>query len=149
MLPNAFEINLHDTPGKHLFDRTMRAYSSGCIRVEDPVALAEYVMGDKLQPSDIRRILDGKQNQIHHLPEPIPVHMLYQTAWVDRDGTVHFRRDVYNKDKSLMSALQKTSQSLAAENKKTTGIKPEALGYWQKSTVNKTIIQRQNAETQM
>jgi murein L,D-transpeptidase YcbB/YkuD len=149
MLPNPFEINLHDTPSKHLFTRPMRTYSSGCIRVEDPVALAEYVMGDKWQQSDIQKILDGKQNQIHHLPEPIPVHMLYQTAWVDQDGTVQFRKDVYNKDKLLLAALQKASKPVNARDENNTGDELKALGYWKKSAVNKTRTQRRGTETQM
>jgi len=149
MLPNPFEINLHDTPSKHLFNRSMRAYSSGCIRVEDPIALAKYVMGDKWQQSDIQKILDGKQNQIHHLPEPIPVHMLYQTAWVDQDGTVQFRKDVYHKDKLLLAALHKAGTPVNARNENNTGDELEVLGYWNKPAVNETLTQRRVTETQM
>ena len=131
MLPNSFEINLHDTPNKHLFNRSMRAYSSGCIRVEEPIALAEYVMGDEWQQADIHKVIASKKNMVHHLPEPIPVHVLYQTAWVDQDNIIHFQRDVYERDERLLAALRKISKPIASETENDTENDLKASGYRQ------------------
>ena len=131
MLPNSFEINLHDTPNKHLFNRSMRAYSSGCIRVEEPIALAEYVMGDEWQQADIHKVIASKKNKVHHLPEPIPVHVLYQTAWVDQDNIIHFQRDVYERDERLLAALRKISKPIASETENDTENDLKASGYRQ------------------
>ena len=105
MLPNPHSVYLHDTPSRSLFNLPVRTFSSGCVRVEDPIALASYVMGDKWTPEDIRGVIKNDKNKLLFLPEPIPVHVLYQTVWVDQAGIVQFRRDVYDKDKLLRMAL--------------------------------------------
>lgn len=105
MLPNPYSVYLHDTPSRRLFDRPVRTFSSGCVRLENPVALASYVMGEKWQEKDILGIIRSNKNRALALPEPIPVHMLYQTVWVDGNGTLQFRDDIYNKDTLLTAAL--------------------------------------------
>jgi murein L,D-transpeptidase YcbB/YkuD len=107
MFPNRHNVYLHDTPSRELFNRTARSFSSGCIRVEDPLALAEYVLGDPVRWSRdaIREAAARTGEQTVRLDRPIPVHLLYWTAWAAQDGTVHFRDDLYGRDAVVEKAL--------------------------------------------
>jgi murein L,D-transpeptidase YcbB/YkuD len=107
MFPNKFNVYLHDTPARELFAKTERNFSSGCIRIEKPIALAEFVLrGDPAwSRENIIAAIDKRTEQTVPLPKPIPVHLLYWTAWVDEEGTVHFRRDIYGRDDILREAL--------------------------------------------
>lgn len=108
MFPNTFNVYLHDTPSRELFLRADRSFSSGCIRIEKPLRLAEYVLGGA-SGWDAERILAASLKGVEQtvrLPESIPVHLLYWTCWVDARGTVHFRNDVYGRDRLLDDALQ-------------------------------------------
>jgi murein L,D-transpeptidase YcbB/YkuD len=111
MFPNRFGVYLHDTPSRNLFEKTKRCFSSGCVRVAEPVELAAYLLQDN--PNWAReRIMDAinsLKTQIVSLPEPIAVHIIYQTAWVDEVGTIQFRDDIYERDKILYEALNKKS----------------------------------------
>jgi len=107
MFPNQFNVYLHDTPAGSLFERATRSFSHGCVRVEDPVKLAEYVLRD--QPEWNRdRIRDamhsGKEKSVK-LKTPIPVYLGYWTARVRSDNAVQFRKDVYSIDKRLATRL--------------------------------------------
>ncbi len=106
MFPNRFNVYLHDTPQKSLFEKDLRVFSHGCMRVQDPLDLAAVLLAD--QGWDRSRIdvavATGKQRVIN-LEKPIPVHVTYLTAWVNKDGAVNFRRDVYNRDRQLAAAL--------------------------------------------
>ncbi len=108
MFPNARNVYLHDTPARELFDKPDRAFSSGCIRLERPLELAEYVLRGDTRWS--RKALEATiarwQEQTVALPRPIPVHLLYWTAWAAPDGRVHFRKDLYGRDTRLERALQ-------------------------------------------
>jgi murein L,D-transpeptidase YcbB/YkuD len=108
MFPNRFNVYLHDTPARDLFGKTSRDFSSGCIRLEKPIELAEYVLRD--DPAWPRhKILgaaNGRVEQTVRLPRPIPIHLLYWTAWVAEDGSIQFRNDVYGRDPLLDQALQ-------------------------------------------
>ena len=110
MFPNKFDVYLHDTPSKELFTRARRDFSSGCIRVEKPVDLAEYLLKNNPDwpPEKIRSTIVGSDftAQTIKLPEPINIHILYWTAWVGNDNAVHFSPDVYDRDKALDIALQ-------------------------------------------
>ena len=108
MFPNKFDVYLHDTPSRELFVKTVRTFSSGCIRIEKPIELAEYLLRDdpKLTREKILTTIDKGVEQTVRLAEPTPIHLLYWTAWVDEDGTVHFRNDIYGRDKLLIEALQ-------------------------------------------
>lgn len=100
MLPNAHGVYLHDTPAKELFHKTVRTFSHGCIRIEKPVDLAEYVLrgsSEWTREAILSAIARQKQQTIW-LPEPIPVYIQYWTAWVDPEGTVQFRNDIYGYD---------------------------------------------------
>lgn len=108
MFPNKFAVYLHDTPQRYMFERNQRDFSSGCIRIEAPVDLAAYVLrGDPrwTREAILAAIENGKTRTVW-LPEPIPVHVLYWTAWVDGEGKLCFRRDVYDRDGPLARALE-------------------------------------------
>ena len=109
MLPNRFSIYLHDTPGRRLFNKPVRTFSAGCVRVEKPMALANYVLGLQ-QPSAQARLetlISQEEKQIIPLPDPIPVYLLYHTAWVAEGETLQFRDDIYGHDRRLAEALRR------------------------------------------
>jgi L,D-transpeptidase YcbB len=108
MFPNQYAVYLHDTPAKGLFNSVSRSFSSGCIRVEDPVTLAEFVLEgtEGWDREKIEKHLGDNQRQVVRLQRPIPIHLLYWTAWSDADGSVFFREDIYERDAPLMQALQ-------------------------------------------
>ena len=101
LFPNPFDVYLHDTPENKLFSRQSRAFSHGCMRVEEPEALAQYVLKD--QPEwDIDRIGAAMHSGVERyvrLNQKIPVHVVYFTTWVDEAGGVHFQPDIYGYDK--------------------------------------------------
>jgi murein L,D-transpeptidase YcbB/YkuD len=107
MLPNRHNVYLHDTPSRDLFARAQRDFSSGCIRLEKAMDLAEYLLRDA--PGwDLNAITAAATAGVETtvpLPNPIPVHILYWTAWANEDGTIHFRRDIYRRDERLLAAL--------------------------------------------
>jgi murein L,D-transpeptidase YcbB/YkuD len=109
MFPNPHSVYLHDTPTRGLFAQAERSFSSGCIRLERPQALAQYLLADHPQWSAERLASVFEQasgpEQTVVLPTPIPVHLQYWTAWTDADGTVHFRNDIYRRDAALREAL--------------------------------------------
>lgn len=116
VLPNRFSVYLHDTPERHLFQRPHRALSHGCIRLEKPLDLALFVLQDDprwTRESLEKRIASGKHHMIPLL-KPCTVHLLYITAWVSEDGTVHFRQDIYDRDKLLVRALKLERLALQA-----------------------------------
>ncbi|HUU45124.1 MAG TPA: L,D-transpeptidase family protein [Acidobacteriota bacterium] len=108
MFPNEFNIYLHDTPKPEQFADEERGFSSGCIRVERSLDLAEYVLrGDPRWSRDaLVAALKSDADRTVRLPEPIPVHLLYWTAWVDDEGVVHFRNDIYGRDGPLRDAFR-------------------------------------------
>jgi murein L,D-transpeptidase YcbB/YkuD len=111
MFPNPFSVYLHDTPHKTLFERVSRDFSSGCIRLEQPLRLAL----DLLEPDPewdlpaLQEALASKETRIVRLSRPVPVHLLYWTAWVNDAGQVNFREDIYNRDRKLQVALARNS----------------------------------------
>lgn len=109
MFPNRFDVYLHDTPHRDLFNRTMRDFSSGCIRIEKPLDLAAYVLqeDERWNRHAIEEAMQSEITQTVPLPRSIPVHILYMTAWTDREGRTHFRRDIYERDIVLHAALMK------------------------------------------
>jgi murein L,D-transpeptidase YcbB/YkuD len=109
MFPNEFDVYLHDTPAHHLFDRAERDFSHGCVRLEKPMDLAAYLLKDdpKWTPEAIQAAIDSGEHQTISLPRPLPVHILYWTAWVEPDGAVAFRKDIYGHDDTLEQALAK------------------------------------------
>jgi murein L,D-transpeptidase YcbB/YkuD len=108
MFPNKHSVYLHDTSDPQLFRKERREFSHGCIRIEKPMEMAEFVMrGSKDWPMEkIKAVLKTKETTVAYLPKPIPVHILYFTAWGNGDGTVHFLEDIYRRDERLEKALQ-------------------------------------------
>ncbi len=114
MFPNQFNVYLHDTPSRSLFQRTVRSFSHGCIRLEKPIDLAEYLLAQDTSwtREKILATIDSRVTREVRLPRPIDVHILYLTAWVDEQGQLHFRNDIYGRDRKLDRALrQKPSSS--------------------------------------
>ncbi len=106
MFPNDHAIYLHDTPAGHLFDASERDFSHGCIRVERPKDLAEFLLHKEWSPEDIVDMLQSAERRVIKLPQAIPVYILYLTTWVAEDGTLQFREDPYGHDNQLWTALQ-------------------------------------------
>ena len=107
MFPNKHLVYLHDTPSKGLFERTGRAFSSGCIRVENPFDFAEHLL-EKTPGWDHARIMreaDKAQTSRVNLAEPVTVMLLYWTVAVDTAGTVIFREDIYQRDAAVLAGL--------------------------------------------
>ena len=107
MFPNDYFVYLHDTPSQALFDRADRAFSSGCVRVERALELAERVLDDPAQwnSQSIAAVIQGGRLQNVTLKRRMPVLLAYWTSWVDPDGRVNFRRDVYGQDAKWAEAL--------------------------------------------
>lgn len=106
MFPNKYMVYLHDTPSKGLFAPSERAFSHGCIRIQNPFDLAELLLNDQgWDRARIDQIVESKKTTRVHLDNPITVMLLYWTAEVDEDGTVFFRRDVYNRDPAVIAGL--------------------------------------------
>jgi murein L,D-transpeptidase YcbB/YkuD len=107
LFPNKDDVYLHDTPSKHLFRRSVRAFSHGCIRVEDPLALADVLVRDQgwPRPRLEAAIATGRPEQFIRLTEPVPIHLAYLTAWVGKDGRLVLLDDVYGRDRRLRAAL--------------------------------------------
>jgi L,D-transpeptidase YcbB len=108
---NRFDVYLHDTPGKHLFSRDDRRLSHGCIRVENARELAALLMR---QPMDAvnRAIAMGSTNSTQ-LPQPVPVFVVYETAFADVDGSLQFRPDAYGRDGEIAQFLNPIPRPLA------------------------------------
>jgi len=107
MFPNAYAVYLHDTPSKGLFEKSDRAFSSGCIRVENPFELAALLLeGQKGwdRAAIDRALADGKTKTVT-LARPVPVLLSYWTAWVDRAGVLQQRPDIYGRDAKVAKAL--------------------------------------------
>ena len=107
MFPNPHAVFLHDTPAKGLFASAERSFSSGCIRVEDPLSLAEIVLADpaRWNRQSLEAAIAKGATQTVRLPKPWPVLILYWTADLDPDGNVRFLPDVYGRDAELLRAL--------------------------------------------
>jgi murein L,D-transpeptidase YcbB/YkuD len=123
MFPNQYNVYLHDTPADSLFARASRSFSHGCVRIENPEALAQYVLKDQPEwtPDRIQQAMHAEQERTVKLRSAIPVYLGYWTARVSADGVPQFRRDVYGIDgrqRSLLadrlSRLRKTAAATAA-----------------------------------
>ncbi len=110
MFPNRHNVYIHDTPGRSLFNRSQRALSSGCVRTDAPVELAEYLLHDQpdWSPERITWAMQQRRERRVNLTEPIPVHLFYWTAWVDEHNVGHFHDDIYHQDVALNQALYRS-----------------------------------------
>jgi murein L,D-transpeptidase YcbB/YkuD len=109
VFPNRHFIYLHDTIEKETFEAEWRAFSSGCIRIEDPLALAATLLNDatRWDQETLQRQVSSGSTRTVHLPEPVPIMLLYMTVYVDRKGLVYFREDVYQRDRNVIDGLDK------------------------------------------
>ncbi|MFT5392845.1 MAG: murein L,D-transpeptidase YcbB/YkuD [Gammaproteobacteria bacterium] len=107
LFPNVHNVYLHDTSARSLFGRTVRTFSHGCVRIENPAALATFLTaGDPTWTEEnIRTALASKRSVTIPLRAPMPVHLVYMTAWLDRSGRVQFRPDIYGRDATLAKEL--------------------------------------------
>jgi murein L,D-transpeptidase YcbB/YkuD len=107
LFPNSFDIYFHDTPSKSLFNKTKRAYSHGCIRLSDPVKMANYLLRNQPEwtPEKIDEAMNSGEEQYVKLKNPVPVLITYYTAWVDDKGMLNFRDDIYNHDANLIQKM--------------------------------------------
>ncbi len=109
MFPNDFSVYLHDTPKRELFARSQRAFSSGCIRVEKPLELAEILLAGTpdWDRSRIDAVIERGKTRTVTLTQPVPIHLVYLTAWLGTDGELQFREDLYGRDSRLLQIIFK------------------------------------------
>jgi murein L,D-transpeptidase YcbB/YkuD len=107
LFPNKFNIYFHDTPSTSLFEKDVRAYSHGCIRLSEPEKMAGYLLQNnpKWTSSRISEAMNSGEEQYVKLKEPIPVFITYYTAWVDDAGRLNFRDDIYGHDEEVASKM--------------------------------------------
>ena len=117
LMPNNDSIYLHDTNSPRLFNRARRAYSSGCVRLSDPNAFADYLMrgdselGDRTSDDIIR----GSSQRWYSLGTPVPVHLTYLTAWARPNGEIEFKEDIYRRTAHLLRQLERSSANPDAD----------------------------------
>ena len=107
LFPNSFNIYFHDTPAKSLFNSSVRAFSHGCIRLSQPEKLADYLLRDNSQwpPEKINEAMNSGNEKFVSIKNPVPVFITYYTAWVDENGKLNFRNDIYGHDKEIASKM--------------------------------------------
>ncbi|MBO9699111.1 MAG: L,D-transpeptidase family protein [Sporocytophaga sp.] len=108
LFPNEYDIYLHDTPSDYLFEESERNFSHGCIRIEDPVWLASYLLKDEpdWNKKKLYQAIYRQEEKTILLKKKLPVYILYFTTWVDEKGAIHFLKDIYDHDKQLRSILE-------------------------------------------
>ena len=107
IFPNSYNIYFHDTPSKSLFNQDKRAFSHGCIRLAEPQKLAAYLL--RFQPEWTTKAITDAMNTSKEkwvpLKKEVPVFISYFTTWVDEEGLLNFRDDVYGHDKKMAKGL--------------------------------------------
>ena len=139
--PNKFLVYQHDTPDKNLFALDKRAFSHGCMRVQDPVKYAEVLLsivrpGDGYSEERIHKMIASRGEQDIQFPHNLPVHLTYQTAFVDENGRLEFREDMYGRDQALIAILRGEERKIAespVERREGYSGRPAAMagGYYQ------------------
>ena len=116
LFPNSFSIYMHDTPAKTLFGREQRAFSHGCIRLSQPRELAEYLLQNDpaWPPEKIKEAMFSGRETFVRLKEKRPVSIGYFTAWVDGEGRLQFRDDIYGLDATLARELFAAEEAVQA-----------------------------------
>lgn len=116
IFPNPHNIYLHDTPAKNLFGREVRAYSHGCIRLADPFDFAYALLAKQTNDPEgffQGKLATGKEARVN-LKQPVPVHIIYRTAFTSNKGEMQYRRDIYDRDRNIWRALQDAGVELRA-----------------------------------
>lgn len=103
LFSNNYDVYLHDTPKKQLFDKEVRAFSSGCVRVGQPYKLASYLLGEEngWSEEEIKNQIDSGEHQKISVAGKVPVYLVYMTSWVGENNGVHFRPDIYRWDANI------------------------------------------------
>lgn len=114
LFPNSYDIYFHDTEAKNLFNKKNRALSHGCIRLKDPVKMATYLLRNdgSWTPEKINEAMNSTKEQYVKVSKPVPVIINYFTAWVDENGMLNFRDDVYGKDKEVRGKMFGTIRTI-------------------------------------
>lgn len=109
LFPNRFSVYMHDTPTKHLFKKNKRAFSHGCIRLQKPRELLHTftTFNSNINFEKAQKTLKGKRKKYFNLKEKVPIDVIYLTAWVDYDGKLQFRNDVYGYDEMQLKSFRK------------------------------------------
>ena len=112
LFPNDYNIYLHDTPAKSLFNESKRAFSHGCIRLQQPFKLASFLLRTQSNWDSLKiaRAMNSGKEQFVAVKETVPVYIGYFTAWVDKDGQLNFRDDIYSHDRKISEHLFKTAK---------------------------------------
>lgn len=107
LFPNSFNIYFHDTPANGLFSRDKRAYSHGCIRLSDPFKMAQYLLrNQKIWTAEkIQKAMNSGDQKYVRLKVPVPVFISYYTAWVNDEGLLNFREDIYGHDEKIATKM--------------------------------------------
>lgn len=127
MFPNQFNVYLHDTNEAYLFGKNVRSFSSGCIRIKRPRELAAYLLEKDLGQERLRQLFEATAPEQVSI-DPLPVHVQYWTAWVDPEGLVHFRPDVYYRDLDLDIALTEPAYRVLDQLKVSSGMRLAVVG---------------------
>jgi murein L,D-transpeptidase YcbB/YkuD len=119
IFPNPFDVYLHDTSSPELFGRSTRTFSHGCLRVQKPIELAEYLLQGDIEwtPEILASAINKRVERTVWLTEPVPIHIAYLTAWVDDYGSIQFRNDIYGLDQVLKEAMNKRDKALSLSDK--------------------------------
>ncbi|WP_159453634.1 L,D-transpeptidase family protein [Ohtaekwangia koreensis] len=114
-MPNKMNIYLHDTPNHSLFNKTYRALSHGCVRLDEPALFAEYLLRDQKgwNKATVQNAMKAGTPTTIHLRKRYPVHIEYHTAWVDENGLINFREDIYGHDRRQLEQLYPTDKASA------------------------------------
>jgi len=109
LFPNQFSVYMHDTPTKRLFEQNVRAFSHGCIRLSQPIELLKTfsTFNDTVDFEKAQTRLEGTNKAFLNLTEQVPVDVIYLTAYVDYDGVLQFRNDIYGYDKMQLQSYRK------------------------------------------
>ena len=114
VFPNHHSVYLHDTPARDLFQQSSRSFSHGCIRVSQPLVLALFCLelnNDGWTMAAIERIVASGERKAISLRQRLPIHLTYQTAWVDNNGVIHFNDDIYQRDVTLLNIIESRSDN--------------------------------------
>jgi len=114
LFPNSYNIYLHDSPSKSLYNEASRAFSHGCIRVSEPEKLANFLLrGDSTWTKEaINTAMHAGKEKYVTLKQTVPVFIAYFTAFIDREGKINFRKDIYNRDERLADMLLEENSNL-------------------------------------
>ena len=108
LMPNAYNIYLHDTNERHYFERANRAASSGCVRMKDPERMADFILKHRKgwNEEDLAALVQDKKTRDLYISDPIPVYLLYYTVWVNDQGGLVYGQDLYGFDDNLIKMLK-------------------------------------------